>query len=153
RFARASACVSEMAEQKYRVLEKLEAGGMAEVFKGEAESLQGFKKSIAIKRVLPHLAQNKKFIAMFLDEARLSLRLSHANVVQVFDIGWGDNTYFIVMEFVDGASLKGVLESLRKRGHLMAVEQAAYLITEVCRGLAYAHELTDNDGRALNIVH
>ncbi len=140
-------------QQKYRVLEKLEAGGMAEVFRGEAESLQGFKKLIAIKRVLPHLAQNKKFIAMFLDEARLSLHLSHANIVQVFDIGWGDDTYFIVMEFVDGASLKAIIENLRKRGELMPVEQAVYLTTEVCRGLAYAHELSDHEGHALRIVH
>ena len=84
-------------EQRYRVVERLEAGGMAEVFKGEALSVQGFKKQVAIKRVLPHLAQNKNFISMFLDEARLGARLTHANIVTVFDIGAADNTYFIVM--------------------------------------------------------
>jgi eukaryotic-like serine/threonine-protein kinase len=73
-------------EHKYRVLKRLEAGGMAEVYLGEAVSVQGFKKRVAIKRVLPHLAQNESFIAMFLDEARLSARLNHANIVSVFDI-------------------------------------------------------------------
>ena len=103
-------------QQRYRVVEKLESGGMAEVFRAESEGLQGFKKQVAIKRVLPHLSEKKKFISMFLDEARLSAQLSHSNCVQVFDIGVGDNAYFIVMEFVDGANLKAIVESLRKTG-------------------------------------
>ena len=105
-----------MAEQRYRVIERLEAGGMAEVFRGEALSVQGFKKQVAIKRVLPHLAQNKSFIRMFLDEARLGARLNHANIVTVFDIGAADNTYFIVMEFVDGANLKTRARDAQKAG-------------------------------------
>src|ERR1700712_4044103 len=104
-----------MAEQRYRVIDRLEAGGMAEVFRGEATSVAGFKKQVAIKRVLPHLASNEKFIRMFLDEARLSARLSHPNIVQVFDIGRVDNTYFIVMEFIDGVNLKHLVENLRQK--------------------------------------
>ena len=88
-----------MADSRYRITERIAAGGMAEVFKGVAESLQGFRKSIAIKRVLPHLAQNEKFIRMFLDEARLCARLNHANIVQVFDIGHVENTYFLPENF------------------------------------------------------
>src|SRR5512143_2436766 len=103
-------------QQRYRVLDRLASGGMAEVFLAESAGLEGFKKRVAIKRVLPHLSEKKKFISMFLDEARLSAHLSHSNCVQVFDIGVGDNAYFIVMEYVDGADLKAVLESLRKRG-------------------------------------
>ena len=99
-----------MPDSRYRITERVASGGMAEVFKGVAESLQGFKKSIAIKRVLPSMTQNKKFVAMFLDEARLSLSMQHANIVQVFDIGYADDTYFIVMEFVDGVDLKILLE-------------------------------------------
>ena len=87
---------------------------MAEVFRAESEGLQGFRKQVAIKRVLPHLSSKKKFISMFLDEARLSAQLSHSNCVQVFDIGVGDNAYFIVMEFVDGANLKAIIESLEE---------------------------------------
>ena len=98
-----------MAEhQKYRITARIDAGGMAEVFRGVAESLQGFKKNVAIKRILPHLGRNKKFIQMFLDEARLSLHLQHANIVGVFDIGVSPSdpsgaggAYFIVMEYVD----------------------------------------------------
>ena len=93
-------------DSRYRITERVAAGGMAEVFRGVAESIQGFRKNVAIKRVLPALTKNKKFVAMFLDEARLSLHLQHANIVQVFDIGHADETYFIVMEFVDGVDLK-----------------------------------------------
>ncbi|HEX2678142.1 MAG TPA: protein kinase, partial [Polyangiales bacterium] len=101
-----------MADHKYRVIKRLEAGGMAEVYLGEASSVEGFKKRVAIKRVLPHLAQNENFIQMFLDEARLSARLSHANIVSVFDISAREDTFFLIMEFVDGANLKKILETL-----------------------------------------
>src|SRR6202043_235783 len=114
-------------QQRYRVVEKLESGGMAEVFRAESEGLQGFRKQVAIKRVLPHLSSKKKFISMFLDEARLSAQLSHSNCVQVFDIGVGDNAYFIVMEFVDGANLKSIAESLKKQGKEFPVSCAAFI--------------------------
>src|SRR6187397_3318759 len=114
---------------------------MAEVFKGVAETLQGFKKNIAIKRVLPALTQNKKFVAMFLDEARLSLSLQHANIVQVFDIGHADDTYFIVMEYVDGVDLKALLEWRRRIGRRIPIAHSLYLAIEICKGLSYAHEL------------
>jgi serine/threonine-protein kinase len=140
-------------QQRYRVIEKLESGGMAEVFRAESEGLQGFRKQVAIKRVLPHLSSKKKFISMFLDEARLSAQLSHSNCVQVFDIGVGDSAFFIVMEFVDGANLKAVIEHLRKTGKDFPVEAAAHICLEICKGLAYAHELTDPQGVPLHIVH
>jgi serine/threonine protein kinase len=140
-------------QQRYRVVEKLESGGMAEVFRAESEGLQGFKKQVAIKRVLPHLSEKKKFISMFLDEARLSAHLSHSNCVQVFDIGVGDNAYFIVMEFVDGANLKAIAESLRKSGKDFPVACVAFIALEICKGPAYAHELRDPSGNDLHIVH
>ncbi len=140
-------------QQRYRVVEKLESGGMAEVFRAESEGLQGFKKQVAIKRVLPHLSEKKKFISMFLDEARLSAHLSHSNCVQVFDIGVGDNAYFIVMEFVDGANLKSIADALKKAGHEFPVAAAVFIAIEICKGLAYAHELRDPQGTDLHIVH
>ena len=140
-------------QQRYRVVEKLESGGMAEVFRAESEGLQGFRKQVAIKRVLPHLSSKKKFISMFLDEARLSAQLSHSNCVQVFDIGGGDNAFFIVMEFVDGANLKAIIEHIKKSGRDFPVEAAVYIGLELTKGLAYAHELTDNNGTPLHIVH
>lgn len=126
---------------------------MAEVFRGEALSVQGFKKQVAIKRVLPHLAQNKSFISMFLDEARLGARLNHANIVTVFDIGAADNTFFIVMEYVDGCNLKAIIEHFRQMGRRIPVKESVYICMETCRGLSYAHEIVDDDGEDLHIVH
>lgn len=140
-------------EQRYRVVDRLEAGGMAEVFRGEALSVQGFKKQVAIKRVLPHLAQNKSFISMFLDEARLGARLNHANIVSVFDIGAADDTYFIVMEFVEGCNLKALVEHFRQIGQRLPAKDAVYICQETCRGLSYAHELTGDEDEFLHIVH
>jgi serine/threonine protein kinase len=140
-------------QQRYKVLEKVAAGGMAEVYRAESAGLEGFKKIVAIKRVLPHLSEKKQFIGMFLDEARVSAHLSHSNCVQVFDIGVGDNTYFIVMEYVDGADLKGVIEYRRKHNLPFPVEEACLICVRICEGLAYAHELTDSKGESLHIVH
>ena len=126
---------------------------MAEVFRAESAGIEGFKKKVAIKRVLPHLSQKRKFISMFLDEARLSAHLSHSNVVQVFDIGMGDNTYFIVMEYVDGADLKAIIETRRKRKQEFPLEHAVFIATKICEGLSYAHALRDSEGRAFGIVH
>ena len=141
-------------DSRYRITERVAAGGMAEVFRGVAESIQGFRKNVAIKRVLPALTKNKKFVAMFLDEARLSLHLQHANIVQVFDIGHADETYFIVMEFVEGIDLKRLLEWRRRIGRPLTIGQTVYIIMEAAKGLAYAHEAAHPEtGRPLGIVH
>ncbi len=140
-------------QQRYRIIERIAAGGMAEVYRAESAGLEGFKKIVAIKRVLPHLAEKKQFIGMFLDEARTSAHLSHSNCVQVFDIGVGDNTYFIVMEFVDGSDLKAIIEHRRSRGQRVPLEAACLICLKICEGLAYAHEVTDTKGRKLGIVH
>ena len=139
--------------QRYEVIERLDAGGMAEVFRAKAVSIEGFEKPVAIKRVLPHLAENAKFVNMFLDEAKLSLFLDHANVVSVFDLGRAAETYFIVMEFVDGANLKHLMGWCRENGRNLPVELAAYIVTEMCKGLDYAHKKNDPSGTPLNIVH
>src|SRR6266700_1970266 len=141
-------------DSRYRITERVAAGGMAEVFRGVAESMQGFKKNIAIKRILPTLTKNKKFVAMFLDEARLSLSLQHANIVQVFDIGHSEDTYFIVMEFVDGVDLKGLTEWRRRIGRRIPIAHTLYIVMEICKGLSYAHEMMNPEtGRPLGIVH
>src|SRR5262245_33397178 len=140
-------------QQRYRVLERIAAGGMAEVFRAESAGLEGFKKTVAIKRVLPHLSQKKEFIGMFLDEARLSAALTHSNVVQVFDMGVGDETYFIVMEYVDGANLKAVIEHRKQIKRPMSIEAACFVTLRTCEGLAYAHEAQDALGQPLGIVH
>lgn len=141
--------MNQQHSQRYEVLDRLDAGGMAEVFRGKAISLGGLEKAVAIKRVLPSLAGNEKFVKMFIDEARLSLRLSHANIVSVFDIARSGSTYFIVMEFVDGTNLRRILE----RDSALPVDLAVLIAAEVCKGLAYAHERTDSEGRPLGVVH
>ncbi|MEZ4470987.1 MAG: protein kinase [bacterium] len=142
-----------MAEQRYTIVQKIDSGGMAEVWMGKASSLRGFEKLVAIKRVLPSLSRNKKFISMFLDEARLSLYLNHANVVQTFDIGMAENAYFIVMEWVDGTNLKGLMSVASELGFRIPPEQAVFITMEVCKGLSHAHNRKDPKGRPLAIVH
>ena len=141
------------AQQRYRVMERLASGGMAEVFVAESAGLEGFKKKVAIKRVLPHLSEKKSFIAMFLDEARLSAQFSHSNVVHVFDIGVGDSAFFIVMEYVEGCDLKTVMRSYVESNQRFPVEAAIYIASKICEGLAYAHELEGLDGEPLHAVH
>lgn len=149
-----------MDHPRYKIAARLDAGGMAEVFRGVAEStVGGIKRAVAIKRILPNLAKNKRFVQMFLDEARLAMSLQHANIVQVFDIGMsetapGEQAYFLVMEFVDGANLKVLLDAMRAMNERMPVHQALYILMEICRALAFAHDLNDPEtGRPLTIVH
>ncbi|MBA3451485.1 MAG: serine/threonine protein kinase [Deltaproteobacteria bacterium] len=128
---------------------------MAEVFRGVAESMEGFKKNVAIKRILPNLTKNQKFVSMFLDEARLSLFLQHANIVQVFDISrTPDNAYFLVMEFVDGCNLKGLIERQKQKNRRIEVGHTIYLMIECCKALHYAHSLEHPEtNEPLGIVH
>jgi serine/threonine-protein kinase len=140
-------------QQRYRVIDKIDAGGMAEVFRAERVGIEGFAKQVAIKRVLPHLSEKERFIRLFLDEARLSARLNHSNCVQVFDIGYGEGSYFIVMEWVDGTSLKGLVEHYRRQGQSLPAPIAVHIVLEVAKGLAYAHELKDAEGKDLGIIH
>ena len=142
-----------MAEQRYKVIERIDAGGMAEVFKANSTSMQGFQKLVAIKRILPSLTQNERFVRMFLDEAKVSLHLNHTNCVHVFDLGIADGTYFIVMEFVNGTNLKKMIEFMHRRKRQMRIEQAVFIAIEVCKGLTHAHEKRDQDGNPLDIVH
>ena len=140
---------------RYTITERLDHGGMAEVFRGVAESMEGFKKSVAIKRILPNLTKNQKFVSMFLDEARLSLFLQHANIVQVFDISkTPDNAYFLVMEYVDGCNLKGLIERQRQKGKKIEIAHTIYMMIECCKALQYAHQLEHPEtNEPLGIVH
>jgi serine/threonine-protein kinase len=148
-----------MDSQRYKVTDRLDAGGMAEVFRGIAESsVGGLKRAVAIKRILPNLTKNKRFVQMFLDEARLALHLQHTNIVLVYDVGssgTGDDTaYFLVMEFIDGCNLKVLLQTLQSMKERLPASQTLYIIMEICKALAYAHDLNDPEtGKPLGIVH
>lgn len=142
-------------EIKYTMLERLGGGGQAEVYRGISESMGDFKRVVAIKRVLPHLTSNPRFVAMFLDEARLSLFLQHANIVQVFDISKAaDGTYFLAMEFVDGCDLKALIEHEIQNGRSANIALVLYIVIECCKGLHYAHQAEHPETHApLRIVH
>jgi eukaryotic-like serine/threonine-protein kinase len=139
--------------QRYRIVEKIDAGGMAEIYRGEAVSIEGFARVVAIKRILPSMCTDQKFVSMFLDEARLSMQLTHANIVQIFDIGKADDTYFVVMELIEGANLRRLMQKCSDRGAAFPLPLACYVTMEMCRGLAYAHEKNGADNQPLGIVH
>src|SRR5437868_15340617 len=95
---------------KYFLLEKLATGGMGEVFLAKQQGPAGFEKILVVKKILAHLTENKEFIELFLSEARLSARMNHRNIVQVFELGEENGTYFIAMEFVQGKALRDILD-------------------------------------------
>ena len=138
---------------KYQLLELLARGGMAEVFKAKSHGVEGFEKILVIKRILPELSENPEFVEMFINEAKIAVTLSHANIVQVFDLGRADEMYFIAMEYVAGYDLATVLARGRKLGRAMPQELAVYVVSELAKGLDYAHRRRDAQLRPLHIVH
>src|SRR5687768_13011297 len=94
---------------KFDLLKKLATGGMAEVFLAQQTGIEGFKRLLVVKRILPHLADDPDFVQMFLNEARIAARFSHPNIAQIFDLGETNGTYFIAMEFVHGEDLGRVM--------------------------------------------
>ncbi len=142
-------------EQRFELVSTLGRGGMAEVFLGWMHSVGGLRRKVAIKRILPELIQkqSKLFQQMFVDEARLAFQLEHDNIVRVYDVGQTANTFFIVMEYIEGFDLKTIMEKLRKSGTIFPLGVALYITLQVCAGLGYAHTLTDTDGKPLGLIH
>ena len=148
---------------RYRLLERLGQGGMAEVFKAKSYGVEGFEKVVVIKRILPELAESDQFVEMFIHEAKLAVRLSHANVVQVFDLGLAPGTvtggmpsadaYYMAMEYVSGLDLATLLARCRRQSVQIPVEMAVYVAAEVAKGLDHAHRRRDEQNQPLNIVH
>ena len=138
---------------KYFLLELINVGGMAEVFKAKMFGVEGFEKIVAIKKILPEVAEDKEFIKMFIDEAKIAVRLQHPNIVQILELGKIDESYFIAMELVNGKDLKTIRKRLKRVDLLMPPEQSAYAISQVCDGLDYAHRKCDEKMNSLNIVH
>ena len=138
---------------RYTLLQKLAAGGMAEVFLARQAGIDGFEKLVVIKRILPHQSDNPDFVRMFLDEARIAADLSHPNVVNIFDAGQADGLYFITMEYLRGRDVASVFHELNKRSELLPLPVALHCLIDAARGLHAAHTKTDLEGRALHIVH
>ncbi|MBM4379036.1 MAG: serine/threonine protein kinase, partial [Deltaproteobacteria bacterium] len=129
-------------------------GGMAEIYRARYTAAAGVTKEMVIKKILPAFADNRRFVQMFIDEAKISVGLSHGNIAQVFDFGEIGGEYFLAMEFVDGQPLSRVLKALRGRGiPWLPSTFAAYVALQVCRGLHYAHTRLDGEGKPLNIIH
>ncbi|MBZ4329976.1 serine/threonine-protein kinase [Corallococcus sp. AS-1-12] len=139
---------------KYELQERLGAGGMAVVHRARYTVAEGVSRSVVIKRVRDPYAQDPAFVQMFLNEARISMGLSHGNIVQVFDFGQEAGEYFLAMEWVDGQPLSKVLKRLKLKGmaHLPA-PLAVQLMADVCKGLHHAHTRRDEQGRPLGLVH
>lgn len=135
----------------YLIHHKVAQGGMAELFVADYVREDGFRRKVAIKRILPHLAGNSEFIKMFTREARLAALLQHPNIVQIFDYGKIDNAYFIAMEYIDGKNLKEILTAL---GNGLPIELTVFIISNICKGLDYSHSRRDDDtGQPLEIIH
>ena len=138
---------------KYYLLERINVGGMAEVFRSKAYGVEGFERLVAVKRILPNIAEDKEFIKMFIDEAKIAVQLNHANIAQIFDLGVVDNSYYIALEHVHGRDLRNIFDRCRSVNDPMPVAQACFVIMKICEGLDYAHNKRDQGGRDLHLVH
>jgi serine/threonine protein kinase len=137
----------------YVLLRKIAQGGMAELFLAKRRGVEGFEKTVAIKRILPELSWNRDFVSMFINEAKIAARLSHPNIVQIFDFGKIDNYYFIAMEYVHGENLRAILRRAEEKQIPLSAEIAALIAARACAGLEHAHRKTDENGKPLGIVH
>src|SRR4051812_49279807 len=144
---------AEILADKYELLNKIAAGGMAEVFLARQRGREGFEKLVVVKRILPHLAQSKDFVAMFLDEARTAADLRHPNVVNVFEVGEDHGIWFLAMEYLHGQNLRRVERAASEGGALIPTAHALRVILDAANGLHYAHKKVDLRGRPQGIVH
>src|SRR3954454_1743499 len=138
---------------KYYLLERINVGGMAEVFKAKTFGVEGFERLLAVKRILPNIAEDAEFITMFIDEAKIAVQLQHANIAQIFDLGKADESFFIALEYVHGRDLRAIFDRMRSRGEPIPISMACYVTMQVCEGLDYAHNKKDGQGRELGLVH
>jgi serine/threonine protein kinase len=138
---------------KYFLLERINVGGMAEVFKAKATGVEGFERLVAVKRILPSIAEDEEFITMFVDEAKIAVQLTHANIAQIFDLGRVEGSFFIALEYVNGKDLRAIFNRNRQRGEILPVPMSCYSVMKLCEGLDYAHNKRDANGDFLNLVH
>ena len=145
--------MSEFNVGRFEVVGHLASGGMAEVLLARLRGPSGFERPVVLKRVLPHLAKQSRFVDMFLDEARLVAQIRHQNVVQVQELTHEGDDLFIVMEYLEGESVAGLVRRIVASKRQLPYATAAHIIAEACAGLHAAHELTDIEGHELGIVH
>ncbi|MFP4597288.1 MAG: protein kinase domain-containing protein [Persicimonas sp.] len=138
---------------RYELIKRIAVGGMGVIYLAKSRGAAGFEKTVIIKKILDHLAEEEEFVTKFCDEGRIVVNLTHGNIVPVFDMGEEDGEYFIAMDYVPGRDLREVLKRVHKRDERVPVPLAVHLVCEACKGLDYAHKKTDDAGRPLHIVH
>ncbi len=138
---------------KYQLLQKIAVGGMAELYRSKVTRAHGFEKQVAIKKILPHLTDQGNLVKAFIDEAKLAALLQHENIVQIYDFGSIDDEYFIAMEYLFGKDLRKLTRKARKTAMPLGLENTLYIISRICAGLDYSHNLKDLQGKPLNIIH
>jgi serine/threonine protein kinase len=138
---------------KYLLLDRVNIGGMAEVWRAKSFGAGGFERLVAIKRILPNIAEDAEFIEMFIDEAKITVQLNHANIAQIYELSSLANSYFIAMEYVSGKDMRALFDRCRKKGEPPPIPLTCFLLAQCCEGLDYAHRASDNSGRPMNIVH
>jgi eukaryotic-like serine/threonine-protein kinase len=139
---------------KYLLLEKIAAGGMAEVYLSKSIGANGLNKFFAIKRILPQFSSNEEFVSMFKDEANVAINLNHSNIVSIFDFGVEKSQFYLVMDYVEGRNLRQIINELKKSNRSFSIDQALFMVKEAAAGLDHAHRCTDSkSGRPLNITH
>src|SRR3954454_15775749 len=122
---------------RYQLLERLAVGGMAELFKARVVGAHGFQKPVVIKKILPHLAADASFVAMFIDEAKITARLDHPKIAQVLELGTIDEQMYIAMEFVDGPDVLALLRACAHRKQVLPVHIGVHIAAEVLDALEY----------------
>jgi serine/threonine protein kinase len=137
----------------YELVERVATGGMAEVYLARRAGPHGFQKVVAVKRILPQLAKDVDFVAMFVDEARVCARLSHPNIVQVFDFGEEEGELYMAMEYVDGTTAARLIRAAATKGIELPLDACLHVALSVLRGLEYAHAARDDLGKPLSLVH
>lgn len=138
---------------QYTLLDRIAVGGMAEVWKARMKGVEGFQKTVAIKKILPHLTDSSDFVTMFIDEAKLAAQLNHNNIIHIYDLGKIGDDYFIAMEFVDGKDLRSILNSARAESRPLPLGLALLVGSRLASALDHAHRQRDFEGRPLGLVH
>ena len=138
---------------KYLILGRIAVGGMAELYQAKITSVEGFEKLVAIKKILPHLTQEKNLVDMFIDEAKLAAMLTHQNVVQIYDLGSLEGAYYIAMEYIRGKDLRTILNKSDEKEQPLPPEYAIHITCRICAGLDYSHNLKDFQGNPLKLIH
>ena len=143
-----------MAQPRFQLIKRIARGGMAEIFLGRAVDSKDPSRIVAIKRILPHYAQDEEFLQMFRDEAAICKRLTHTNIVQVFSFEEMDESFALVMEFVNGSDLRSILSACEKQKRRISIPMSIHISAAIARGLHYAHtKVDDTTGQPLGIVH